>query len=278
MGKSRRTSVQKYHDRVAGKYDHSYDDGYWKWHDALTWDYLKPFLPRDLRAPVIDLGCGTGKWGAKVAKSGYDVTFLDISPKMVDQARKKLEETTPSARAEFVQADLCDMRKLDSGAFALAVAFGDPIGCASAPAKAMKEIRRILTDDGVLVATFDNRFSAIDYYLSRGDPAELTRFLRNGRTHWLTRDADEQFEIFTYSPSEVRALVETAGFDVIDMVGKTVLPMRAHRAMLDSSEKRKVWAKIEKKLCRDMAAIGRASHIQVACRVVPKVRSPLLKK
>ncbi len=267
MSKPRRSPVQKYHDRVAGKYDHSYEDAYWRWHDALTWDYLKPHLPRDMSARVLDLGCGTGKWGAKISKSGYAVTSVDISGKMLNQARRKIEDEIGADDACFLQADLCDLSELPSAEFALAVAMGDPIGCTKAPAKALKEVRRVLTDDGVLVATFDNRLAAVDFYLSGGDRAAFTRFLRDGKTHWLTRDADEQFPIHTYGPGDLRRLIEGTGFEVLDLLGKTVLPMRHYRGLLATPADRRSWAKVEKSLCRDAAAMGRASHLQVACRV-----------
>jgi len=119
------------------------------------------------------------------------------------------------------------------------------------------------------VATFDNRLAAIDFYLSRGDSREIEQFLRDGRTHWLTRDKDEQFPLHTYGPTELKRLIEGAGFAIRDMVGKTVLPMRHYRNLLEDSASRRQWAKIEKSLCRDPAAIGRASHIQVAC-TIPK--------
>jgi hypothetical protein len=106
----------------------------------------------------------------------------------------------------------------------------------------------------------------MDYYLDRRDPSALSRFLRDGKTHWLTKDAEERFPITTYGPGEVRKLAETAGFTVLDVVGKTVLPMRHHRDLLESPEDRRTWARIEKRVCRDPAAIGRASHLQVACR------------
>ncbi len=267
MGRSRISAVRKYHDRVAPRYDSSYDDDYWRWHDDLTWHYLKPFLPRDLSAPILDLGCGTGKWGAKLIKSGYAVTLVDISPRMLDQARRKIEQQGRSARASFVQADLCDLSALPAGKYALAVALGDPIGCAGSPAMALKQIKRLLTSNGVLVATFDNRLAAIDFYLAEGDPRTLKRFLRDGKTHWLTKDADERFPITTFAPNEVRTLVETGGFEVLDLVGKTVLPMRHYRKLLAASAARRTWANIEKTLCRDPHAMGRASHLQVACRV-----------
>jgi len=266
MGKSRRPAVQKYHDRVASRYDQSYGDGYWQWHDALTWDYIKPFLPADANAEVVDLGCGTGKWGSKLAKSGFPVTFVDISAKMVDQAREAVAAASPASAGRFLQADLCDMSALPDDHFGLAVALGDPIGCAESPLAALKEIRRILTPDGRLIATFDNRLAAIEFLLETGTAKDMTRFLRDGKTHWLTRDVDEQFPIFTYSPADLAKLLPSAGFIVEDMVGKTVLPMRKKRQALESSQSRRTWAQIEKRLCRDPAAMGRASHIQVVCR------------
>lgn len=266
MAKPRRSSVRKYHDRVAPRYDHSYGDTFWQWHDALTWDYLKPFLPRDANAEVVDLGCGTGTWAARLLKSGYAVTCVDISRRMLDQADAKIAEQALRTPATFVQADLVDLASLGEHRYALAIALGDPIGCTDSPPKALKEIRRILTPGGVLVATFDNRLAAIDYYLQGKDPRVLSRFLRDGRTHWLTRDKDEQFPIVTYTPRGVTDLVKAAGFEVIDLVGKTVLPMRHHRELLETSQSRRTWARIEKTLCRNPDALSLASHLQITCR------------
>src|SRR4051812_46381780 len=61
---------RKYHNRVARQYDQIYDDRYWEFHDELTWRAIKPHLPRDANGPCLDLGCGTGKWGLKLLKSG----------------------------------------------------------------------------------------------------------------------------------------------------------------------------------------------------------------
>ena len=267
MAKSRRSTVQRYHDRVAPRYDESYDDAFWAWHDSLTWDYLKPYLPREARAEIVDLGCGTGKWAAKLAKSGYSLTCVDISHQMLEQAREKMTRRNSLTRSEFVQADLCDLSALSEKRFALAIALGDPIGCTRSPRRAMGEIRRILRHDGVLVATFDNRLAGIDFYLAEGDARVLTRFLRDGKTHWLTKNVDERFPIVTFAPGDVITLAETTGFVVLDLIGKTVLPMRHHRSLLETSEDRRRWARIEKRLCRDPYALGRASHLQLTCRV-----------
>lgn len=268
MPRPRKSAVRKYHDRVAHRYDHSYEDAFWQWHDRLTWDYIKPRLPQDIRAEVIDLGCGTAKWGAKLLKSGYTVTCLDISPQMLDQARHKIEAQGDLDRASFVQADLVDMAMVSDDRFALAVALGDAIGCTQSPRQTLKHIRRILHEDGILIATFDNQFAALDYFLECGDVSAIQRFLRDGMTHWLTRDADEQFPIHTFTPREIDRLANATGFEVIEVIGKTVLPMRRYKNLLETPEAKRHWAVVEKQLSRDPNALTRASHLQVTFRAI----------
>lgn len=270
MKQRARPPVRRYHDRVAGKYDDIYADAFWIWHHTLTWEYLKPFLPADQSTPVLDLGCGTGEWGLRLLKSGYAVTFVDISPPMLDQARRKASEMGLEKRASFIQADLMELQPLGTGQFALATAFGEPLGSTRKPAGALKEIRRVLTDDGVFVATLDNRLAAIDYFLQRGDVGELEQFLRTGRTHWLTRERSEQFELHTFTAAQARKLFQKAGFEVLSVLGKTVLPMRAHRELLEDPAVARRWARIEKRLAKDSDAIGRAPHLQIAARRVRK--------
>jgi SAM-dependent methyltransferase len=159
-----------------------------------------------------------------------------------------------------------DLSALPEQHFALVVAFGEPIGSTSSPATALRQIRRILTPAGKLVATFDNTLNALDFYLQQGDPGGLEEFLRSGVTHWLTRDRGEQFPIHTWTPAGLVKLLHTSGFEVLDLIGKTVLPMRHYRALLADPEARRAWARLEKSLRRDPAAVARAAHLQIVAR------------
>lgn len=267
MKHARRPAVQRYHDRVAGRYDDIYDDAYWAWHDRLTWEHIRAHLPRNLSGRTLDLGCGTGKWGTRLLESGFHVTFVDISADMLDQARRRIADTPLARRAEFVQADLMDLTSLPEHAFDFAVAMGEPIGCADSPPAALRQVRRALTPGAALVATFDNRLACIDHYVEHESAEALAELLRTGRTRWLTRDRGERFTVHTWTPAQLRNLLEKCGFEVIDLIGKTVLPMRRVREKLSDTRAARRYVQIEKGLHRLEAALGRCAHLQAAARV-----------
>ena len=178
---------RRYHDRVARQYDSIYDDPYWRLHDELTWRMIKPHLPRDASAACADLGCGTGKWGLKLLKSGFATTFVDHAAAMIEQTRAKVEELGAKGhRATLLVADIVDLSPLPPQSFDLIVAMGDPLSICSDPAAAVREMYRLAKPGGVVIATADNKLAAFDHYVERGNLDALEEFVRKGRTNWLT--------------------------------------------------------------------------------------------
>ena len=262
---------KRYHNRVAKKYDAIYDDedAYWRFHDEATWAVVKQHLPQDANARCLDLGCGTGKWGLKLLKSGYGVTFADHAPAMVGEVRGKLDDLgDKAAGCDAMVADIVDMPQVESGSYALTLAMGDPLSICGDPQRAANEMYRCCAPGGIVIATADNKLAAADAYLARGDVEGLERVLRTGRTRWVTSEAAEQFELHTFTPAELRKLFERAGFEVTHVGGKTVLPSRENRgvlATLDGPTFRSL-VKREVELQKDPLHAARAGHLQVIAR------------
>lgn len=264
MGKR---ASERYHNRVARQYDSIYDDPYWAFHDEITWRQVKPHLPRDANAHCADLGCGTGKWGLKILKSGYPTTFLDSSAAMVEETRAKTEAMGPRAKkATLVVADIAEMPQLESGKFHLVTAMGDPLSICGDPPAAVREFARITAPGGIVVATADNKLAAIDYYIQRGNLDALETFLKSGKTNWLTHDAREQFELTTFTPNGLKRLFEQYGFEVLDVIGKTILPVRDNRKLLESPDAVNRLIRLEEQLARDPSAAAAAGHLQITAR------------
>ncbi|MDB5294177.1 MAG: bioC2 [Phycisphaerales bacterium] len=263
-----RDASRRYHDRVARQYDAIYDDPYWAFHDELSWRLVKPHLPRDATAACCDLGCGTGKWGLKLLKSGYPTTFVDHSGSMVEQARARVEEMGGRAKkATLLVADIVDLSAIPAESFMLTTAMGDPLSICSDPAAAAREMFRTTRPGGVVIATADNKLAALDHYVERGNLDALEQFVRTGRTNWLTADERERFELTTFTPASLRRLFERAGFEVLGVAGKTILPVRQNKRLLEQDEAavRRLLA-LEEELAKDPAAAGRAGHLQITAR------------
>ena len=259
---------RRYHDRVARQYDAIYDDPYWRFHDELTWRTIKPHVPRDLSAHCLDLGCGTGKWGAKLLKTGLATTFVDHSGAMIEQTRAKVESMgeARARKATLFVADIIDLSQLPSDTFGLTVAMGDPLSICSDPGRAAREMHRVAGPGGIVIATADNKLAAVDHYVERGSLDALEEFLKTGRTHWLTPEEREQFELTTFTPHALRKLFEKSGFEVLDLIGKTVLPVRQNKRLLEHPEAIERLLRLEQDLQRDPTTAARAGHLQITAR------------
>jgi SAM-dependent methyltransferase len=268
-----RDASRRYHDRVARQYDAIYDDPYWHFHDELTWRMVKPYLPRDATAGCCDLGCGTGKWGLKLLKSGYPTTFVDNAAAMVEETRKHVEALGPKGKkATLLVADIVDLSAIASDSFMLTTAMGDPLSICSDPAAAAREMYRTSGAGGIVIATADNKLAALDHYVERGNLDALEEFIRTSRTNWLTADERERFELTTFTPASLRRLFERAGFEVLAVQGKSIIPVRQNKYLLEQHEGsvRRLLA-LEEELAKDPAAAARAGHLQVVARKPAKV-------
>jgi SAM-dependent methyltransferase len=143
---------------------------------------------------------------------------------------------------------------------------GDPLSICSDPAAAAREMFRITRPGGVVVATADNKLAALDHYVERGNLDALEEFVRTGRTNWLTADERERFELTTFTPDSLRRLFERAGFEVTEIAGKTVIPVRQNKHLFTQPDAVRRLLAMEAELSRDPASAARAGHLQIVAR------------
>lgn len=275
MAKRKRPPAERFYDRVSGIYDTIYDGKpYWEVVFELTWRHMKRFLPRDHGARCLDVGCGTGRWGLKLAKSGYRVDFLDISIKMLDQVRNKMRKAHPTAAADYFHTSIDDLDALPREAYAFVVGQGDPLNCAAKPERAMKGLARLLAPGGVMVMSVDNRYGALRHFLKDGDVAGLAAFLKNGRTTWVTDDEAERYPVTMFTPEQIRRMCAARGLELCSLIAKTALPLRRFQDLLKDKAKRAQLIKIEEGLHAKEAMFGCAAHLEFVARRPLKAGSP----
>lgn len=106
-----------------------------------------------LNGPVLELGPGAGRLTRVLVSLLADVTALDVSQRMVDATARNV----PEARAEV--GDLRDLSRYGDGAFRAVVASNNVLDVLGDEARrrALADIARLLTDDGVLLFSSHNQ-------------------------------------------------------------------------------------------------------------------------
>lgn len=140
--------VQSSYDRVAGEYaEHFRDELDKKPFDRKMLDWLAEKVGG--RGIICDMGCGPGQVARYLAEQGAQVCGVDLSPMMVESARR-LHPDIPFRRGDMLALD-----GVADGAYGGVAAFYSIIHVPR-PAlnRALEELKRVLCPGGILLLTF----------------------------------------------------------------------------------------------------------------------------
>ncbi len=197
-------------------------------------DFIESEIGRDRAVPILDIGCGTGRHAIELARRGYRVTGIDLSPAQIDRAKAKA--AAAGVTPEFLVGDA---RALPfQGSFGLAIMI-----CEGAfPLMETDEMNfeilrgaaRALRSEGKLVMTTLNGLFPLCRSVAKVENAAAGETVTEGhdfdlmtfrmRSRLATRDdhgrplaleCDERW----YVPSELSWLLKQAGFAAVEIFG-----------------------------------------------------------
>jgi SAM-dependent methyltransferase len=128
-------------------------------------------LGRHLPAPagrcrVLDAGGGPGRYALALVEQGYFVTLLDISPALLDFARRRIAAATPAVRRRVeavVTGSITDLSRFDDGRFDAVLCLGGPLSHVVDPEqrrRALAELRRVARLGAPIFISVMNRLGA----------------------------------------------------------------------------------------------------------------------
>jgi SAM-dependent methyltransferase len=148
------TGAGRFFDAMAASYDDLepwYEHLYGVLHRLLRDELALRAAPsRPLRA--LDAGCGTGFQTAILLELGYETVGVDVSAGLLEVARRRL------AGATLLHGDLEALPCRDA-AFDVAVSCGSTFSFLGDPARALREVARVLRPGGRVLLEVEHRWS-----------------------------------------------------------------------------------------------------------------------
>lgn len=197
-------------------------------------DFIESEIGGDRSVPVLDIGCGTGRHAIELARRGYRVTGVDLSPSQIERARAKAAAAgvapdfrVGDARALAFDGEFGLAVMICEGAFPLMETDEMNFEILRGAAKALRPGGKLImtTLNGLFplhrsVGQFEQE--GMTEAVSQGHDFDLLTFRMRSRLETRDRhgrpievDCDERW----YIPSELTWLLRQAGFASVGIFG-----------------------------------------------------------
>ena len=172
-------------------------------------DYIKP------GGIAVDVGGGAGIDTAMIARGGMKVYYVDLSSHLAEICKDRLRSDCTTASVTVIVGGWQDIvGKVSDGECNLIIAMGESLSFITRPDERRSFfafLGRKVKKGGVVLLTADNLYGRVAAHLSNGEPERAAAVLGSQ----LDKEVASEFPVYCYAPSELRGLMELAGFGVV---------------------------------------------------------------
>lgn len=227
---------------------------------------------------ILDAGGGPGRYTIELAKRGYTVVLLDLTPELLDPARRRVARAGLKRRVPaIVEGSIVDLSAFPSDHFDAVICLGGALSHvrpAEDRRRAVAELARVARYDapvcisvmGLLAALFET-------------PREWPQVLAHPsyfRKLWQTGDdvrwCGDAFAHF-FRPEEFEALVGAGGLEVVARAGLEGFSSHAqpeiNRLAREHPDWYEVWLELHERTCTDPHVFATSQHLLVVGRKHP---------
>jgi S-adenosylmethionine-dependent methyltransferase len=221
-----------------------------------------PSAQSSLRA--LDLGCGTGANGLRLARLGFQVTLLDASPAMLDIAKRAAQEAGIIEKIETKKGDADQLPDFFHEKVFDVILCHNILEFVDDPGAVLRGAACALRDSSAILSVLvrNQAGEVLKASIQAGDLA--------GAEHNLTAEWGNEAlyggRVRLFAPATTRAMLKSASLAVIAERGVRIMSDYLSPRVSLSSEYERVFA-LERKLGSrpDFAAVARYTHYLTRC-------------
>lgn len=267
--------VREYYDENAEKeWLRLAQDAYHMLEFVVTSHYLDKYLPKG--GLILDAGGGPGRYTIHLAKKGYDVVLLDLSPRCLEVARREIKGAGVESRIkDLIEGSVVNLNRFDVRSFDAVLCLG-PLSHLierSERRKAAREIVRVAKMKAPVFASVASRYGAFRAFLQIVpdeilEPSHEELFnLGIHRGHPMPHKGGKGFstvDAYFFLPSELKELFESNGVRTLEIASCEGLSSRLQEdtnKLYEDKAKWDRWIKLLLQTCNDQSIVGMGDHI-----------------
>ncbi|MEV0001365.1 class I SAM-dependent methyltransferase [Micromonospora sp. NPDC050980] len=202
---------QPLYDALAPDYDAHFAVPHRRAYDDLAWERVRVLLPPD--GPVVDAGCGVGRWARRLLDLGHPVTGVEQAPGMVAELRRR----PPGPGFTLVEGSMTEVTLPATAGAVLAMG---SLQYTAEPEDAVRHLAGWLRPGGVLAVLVDSLVGLVLELVGAGRGDEAVDRLARRRGVW--RAEGQAADLHLLDRARLEAAFDAAGLVEVRSAGLLV--------------------------------------------------------
>jgi SAM-dependent methyltransferase len=249
----RMRSSQPLFDALAPTYHEHFEVPHRRAYDDLAWERVEELLPQG--GPVVDAGCGVGRWARQLLAAGYDVIGIEQAPRMVAELRR----SSPGASFTLLEQSM-DSADLPEASVGMVLAMGS-LQYTAEPQETVRRFARWVRPGGVVAVLVDSLIGLVVELLRAGKGGEALERARTRMGVWSV-DAQEA-DLHLLDRARLERIFERAGLEQVEVCGLLVTGTALGREELAAclAQDREAHLLLERELLREAILADLGKHL-----------------
>lgn len=269
----KKTVKELYKDAAQEEWERLKRDAFHSLEFETTLRFLKRYLPD--KGLILDAGGGPGRYTIELAKLGYEMVLLDLTPELLKIAKKQIGETGVKDKVKsIVEGSIIDLSQFKGNYFDGVLCLGGPLSHVSEEdnrKKALSELVRVAKKNAPIFVSVMGRLGVLmDCILYWPKEIETTKHFRE-----IWQDGEDYIwrgssYCHYFLPEEFEQLLGSRGdVEILERVGLEGLAHAVEKAnkLAESSPRAwKNWLESHYALCAHPAVFATSPHMLIAAR------------
>lgn len=237
-----------------------------------TMHFLKQYLPE--KGLVLDAGGGPGRYAIELAKMGYEVILLDITPKLLEIAREQITKANVGNRIrEVLQGSIDDLSMFNDNTFEAVICLGGALSHVvidKQREKAASELIRVAKPDAPILVSVIGKLAVCMNTIVflwpelESAPEVYRRYTATGDYFGGTGFAPTHF----YTPEELEKEFQskTKILKMVGLEGMFSTHEKEYNEVYKMEKYNEILWETHLRTCTHPSIVGISEHFMIICR------------